>query len=420
MGQSRPAQLGIYLLLHVGYRNRVNPETVASYLTVKEALMPLPTDLDWTVHDVFDRGKAEFFHGRESILRTFHKECARAVKTNGGTTILIEGAPGAGKSAVLSECADRAARNGWFVATRMVPSAFSDVTQMRKQMGQLRYFQVKDSTFGFKALMGLTTISSVTRPVDALGKDGPPLLLVLDEAQYLRTLSARAIDDDARATAIETILLIHNGLLQRPLMLLAGGLGTTTKVFSDLGISRFGKRRRVELGSMKPEAERALLHDWMTLRAKAQGDPTPWIDAIMRETHGWPHHIMSYVDGVMEHLPDADGVMSSQRLQRVLASGREGCTEYYLERTDDFNAVELAALVGAFPSGQPGATTSYQTIMASLAAAFPARPSAHQQDIAARLFDRALEKGVLSKQGSQYVIPIPSMHSWLEREFGSH
>ena len=237
---------------------------------------------------------------------------------------------------------------------------------------------------------------------------------MLDEAQYLRSLSERPIADKTRETATETIQLIHNGLLGRPVMLLAGGLGTTTQVFRELGISRFGQQRRIELGSMEPKAERALLHDWLTIRGKAQGDPTPWIDAIMQETHGWPHHIMSYVGGVMAYLPAAKGVMSPKGLQQVLAAGRADCTEYYLQRTGAFRSKQLRALVRGLPGGQPVTHASDDDILASLTTAFP------QQGEAERLFDRALEKGVLSRQGTQYVIPIPSMHTWLEREYGSH
>ena len=72
--------------------------------------MTPPSDTCWTDQDVFDRGKAEFFHGRETIVRRFQKECDRALQTQGGTTLLIEGAPGAGKSALLHECFDWAAK----------------------------------------------------------------------------------------------------------------------------------------------------------------------------------------------------------------------------------------------------------------------------------------------------------------------
>ncbi len=32
--------------------------------------------------------------------------------------------------------------------------------------------------------------------------------------------------------------------------------------------------------------ERVVIQDWLQLEGRAKGDPTPWIDAIARETHG--------------------------------------------------------------------------------------------------------------------------------------
>ncbi len=55
---------------------------------------------------VEDRGKAKYFHGRKEILGNFKErlELVSAEKKY-GTTILIQAAPGAGKTALLMECA---------------------------------------------------------------------------------------------------------------------------------------------------------------------------------------------------------------------------------------------------------------------------------------------------------------------------
>ena len=53
----------------------------------------------------FDRGASKYFHGRRQILRDFRKLAERAIQAKSGTTFLIQGAPGAGKTALLAECA---------------------------------------------------------------------------------------------------------------------------------------------------------------------------------------------------------------------------------------------------------------------------------------------------------------------------
>ncbi len=55
-----------------------------------------------------DRGPAKYFHGRKQVLSDFNELMERAVQAKSGTTFLIQGAPGAGKSALLEECKNRA------------------------------------------------------------------------------------------------------------------------------------------------------------------------------------------------------------------------------------------------------------------------------------------------------------------------
>ena len=50
-----------------------------------------------------DRGPAKYFHGRREILSSFHELLLHANQNRGGTTFLIQGAPGAGKTALLAE-----------------------------------------------------------------------------------------------------------------------------------------------------------------------------------------------------------------------------------------------------------------------------------------------------------------------------
>lgn len=68
---------------------------------------------DWA-DDIDDRGKTEYFHGREEVLGAFRKRLQFTVDdSTKGTTFLIQAAPGAGKSALLYECARRAGKRGW-------------------------------------------------------------------------------------------------------------------------------------------------------------------------------------------------------------------------------------------------------------------------------------------------------------------
>ena len=60
-----------------------------------------------------DRGRALHFHGRDKIIAAFDKRCRICEVQQDGTTFLIQGAPGAGKTALLDVLMRRAKDSGW-------------------------------------------------------------------------------------------------------------------------------------------------------------------------------------------------------------------------------------------------------------------------------------------------------------------
>ncbi len=72
-----------------------------------------------------DRGPSPYFHGRETILRNFKNLLDRAHTSKTETTFLIQGASGAGKSALLYECEKMAKATDWKVSI-IAPTALYD------------------------------------------------------------------------------------------------------------------------------------------------------------------------------------------------------------------------------------------------------------------------------------------------------
>ena len=179
------------------------------------------------------------------------------------------------------------------------------------------------------------------------------MLLILDEAQTLGASSAPPADQTGAVT--EVLDEIHNGKLNRPVILLAAGLGTTVEAFGSLGISRFSATCLVELGALGKESDRAVIHDWLTKEGEAKGDPTAWIDAIARETHGWPQHIVSYARPALKQLVADNRIMTADGLNAVLEEGRDLRSSYYERRVDDFSRKQrhsLAKLIVNVPLGE--------------------------------------------------------------------
>ncbi len=350
----------------------------------------------------FDRGPAKYFHGRKEILRNFNELIENAVQAKSGTSFLIQGAPGAGKSALLAECEKLAGDQGWKTA-EIDPPALWDPEALRDFLG-LRKFPIRGRSLQLApkdiATAAITVDWSRKTILKMLGHGKQPLLLTLDEAQTLGITSAPPSD---QATTVTNVLkAIHNGKLNKPVILITAGLGTTIDVFEELGIPRFSGKCFVELGALSKEAERAVIHDWLTKEGKATKDPGPWIDGITQETHGWPQHILSYVEPALKQLVADNRAMTTEGLNAILEAGRAFRSRYYERRANGISRKQrrsLAKLIADIPLSEG---LDREDIMASLT-------QEYGPDEANKLFRKTLHRGILHRHEGIYTVPIPSM-----------
>ena len=365
-----------------------------------------------------DRGPAKYFHGRKKVLDDFNGLLQFASQSTRGTIFLIQGAPGAGKSALFYECEKHARAGKWEVVDIGVGSLW-DPYRLLGSLGLGEKYQPteKSTQFGSKSFLGRGYKSSRPLPsVQNILEDGnKPLLLILDEAQVLGKEGMPPTNH--RSDAVELLEVIHNGKLDRPVVLLTAGLGTTADAFGSLGISRFNRRCLVELGALEKEAEHAVIRDWLREDGGAKGDLAPWIDAISQETHGWPQHILSYMGLAVERLEADNGIMTTAGLDAVLHTGHELRSEYYEQRAHDFSRKQRCSLARMIESGPLGEGSDVgegldeEYILESLTREYG--PEKVEQ-----LFHRAIHHGILHKSRSRYVVPIPSMQDWLVYRYG--
>ncbi len=358
-----------------------------------------------------DRGPAKYFHGRKEIIRMFERALAHHKHEKGGTTFLIQGAPGAGKTALLDRIA-RDAYGKWHIA-HIEPDALWDTDWLMHALGRGDEYSISEltGTIALKAAKSDTKSVPVSKnPISVIQDWNVPLLLILDEAQTLGEANKPTGRD--RSIASNILKRIHNGRMGVPVILLAAGLGTAETAFNTLGVSRFYGGCLVRLGGLREWSTRAIIQDWLMLDGMAKGDPTPWIDAIAEQVHGWPHHIMSYVAPAIEYLESNNGRMTAEGLKFVLASGNKFKLEYYDERTHDIDEDRREALARSIIDVPPGGTTTRPAILDSL------KQDGLTQKEADVLFERALGQGVIDRrERGRYGIPIPSMRTWLVEEY---
>ena len=358
---------------------------------------------------VTDRGPAKYFHGRKEVLGKFGELLRRSDQENSGTTFVIQGAPGAGKTALLHECEKLARDRGWEIASLLFStSVFWNPVEAQRCLGSTgvlgitgRSLQISRDVLGKP---GGSTDRSRETILKILQSGKKPLLLPLDEAQILGI--THLFPADKIGTACDVLNAIHNGELGRPVIFIAAGLGTTVEAFGALGISRFAKHCLVELGVLDKEAERAVLHDWLTKDGEAKGDTTAWIDAIVQDTHGWPQHILVYVKPALDQLYADNGVMTAEGLNAVLSAGRASRTEYYCHRTGGFYGGGLGSIANSIADVPAGSRVDRAVIMSHLS-------QDYGHDEAERIFRQALHQGVLDERDDSFAAPIPSMHDWL-------
>ena len=134
----------------------------------------------------FDRGPAKYFHGRKRILHDFKELLVRAEQTKSGTTFLIQGAPGAGKTALLHEC-EKLARSAKWKTTNIDPTALWEPEILRHSLSRRRTPKVVSSSIriGSKDIVDaeLQVEWSQLTILRILQSTRKPLLLKLDEAQ---------------------------------------------------------------------------------------------------------------------------------------------------------------------------------------------------------------------------------------------
>ncbi len=163
----------------------------------------------------FDRGPTPHFRGRTSVLKNFRTFRKRAMRGKEGTTFIIHGAPGAGKTALLDQCEKRAEKDDWN-SVKLYPTALWNP-------GDLLHCLGKDRTqiTGLKGEVGVGAetlghanigfdVQRTTRTMMKILQDGKsPLLLILDEAQALGYKDV--VPSEMKGVVTSVLNKIHNG-----------------------------------------------------------------------------------------------------------------------------------------------------------------------------------------------------------------
>ncbi len=357
---------------------------------------------------MIERGPAKYFHGREKELKIFNQLLDTMVDSPIGSSFLIQGPPGVGKSALLEEYTQQARKKQWEVI-ELSNECLSDSKELFAKLTKKSKPKEFKKSFGldlkvFKMNLEKIPITETNALNEAL-IGSKPTLLWLDETQTLN-----AFLDHTDKTKITSFLTrYHNLKTKKGFILLLGGLSTTKEILRTFGISRFNTGCVRYLQRLEPDAEQSIIHDWLTKEIKTPSDTTTWIQEIIKRTDRWPRHIQSYCNALCEFL-EVGETLTNQRLKQVLKHGDDLKHTYYQQRCDGFHRKTrafIASTVKQLPE---------QFDMEELIALFSKTLSSEK---ASDLYQTVLSKGIvhMDQQGICSV-PIPSLRSFLIEEYG--
>ena len=347
-----------------------------------------------------DRASPTVFVGREDELDLLDVAVRGAQRNEGGHTVVIQGVPGAGKTALLNEYAGRllTTSDGAEKPVIPVPLLPGDInaapaTMVQAIDRQFREFEassewgrrVNQAVSGASPFMGHRNgggrhdnalFATFTRKnfndfrASARAPDSLPtaledyvafrfdrrestIVLLVDEAQSL--------SDTTRVR--EHLLKLHDGIKGRTQVLLACfGLANTANRLRELGLSRLATDHVRSIGALSnKDAKRAVTG---TLKA-AFGDfafndgphdgirREPWINAaaatILAESANFPHHLANGCHALAKIALD-EGIGDEPPVERLRDKCREHKREYYDARLQPW-AAHSTALAHAFGEG---------------------------------------------------------------------
>ena len=390
-----------------------------------------------------DRGeglqdRTPFFEGRDEPLQGFEDVIANVSEgIRAGQTLVVQGAPGAGKSALLEECVDRLVRRSsaeglLWVPVRVTADEFEDPMDIHRRIrGMLAEYtgdknlverrRIASSGFQIGAMIegsgGHISRSKTYEPGSPptykdlnaeLAKKYPEarILLLLDEAQNLTK----------KGETSKVVPALQQGGFGIPAVLACFGLSDTEETLMGLGLSRPGRERKFNLLPLSDDEVRASVQRAFGYFGEDTPVPDPWADEAVQASSGWPQHMKV---AVLEAIREASRAKKEKRdpvwpEQRISEAKRNYYSARLVVAGPEYGSLyaELARF-GEVPLEKEQIQSLYGSYVRSQRAKYP--------DYDPPAFNEFLRKtvhaGVLSDTSEGYVIPIPSFRNYIEDRF---
>ncbi len=409
---------------------------------------PLPEEVWLNQTDRAEVGRESFFCGRDCEYAVF-REAVKVLNSGrvGGGTMIFQGAPGAGKSALMQECIEAIKSHSTpmdpWVAVSIPPSSLgspSDVIQYlidaadaesqrllkldsdatartlksllalgKKMHGGLwkRGFQFAGFSVGGESKGGNRS-NSATR-AGLLFRNAAPLLrnvrvvVFVDEAQNVPVESAtRGVLD-----------CLHRDAQGIQLVAAFFGLSDTEEVLGNCGLSRLPSERIVNLDLLSmDDATWSLRRMLDAYYVGEDGEKSVWSTALAELSQGWAQHINRVGVAAGRIIRSNHGRVELHLLEKALQDGAKLKHDYYARRLAAGD--RFPALYKQIALAMSNRSTDFLSEEALSNIAAPTLEKA--QVPFDRFLNKTLHAGLLSPVADlphHYRFPIPSMRDYL-------
>ena len=413
---------------------------------------PLPLDDYLNRTDRAEVGRSAFFCGRDTEFEVFRNVAVRLKAGDiGGGTMICQGAPGAGKTALMLECMEAVRCHStpddpWVAVlcrpetlmspaavvmdlieavneesqrlAKIAPDALAQKFKKLVVMGGKLFEELSSRGFGV-AGFSVGGKSAAERIADGSTASAR---VFSNAASLLENFHHVIFVDEAQNTPVTdstrgVIDCLHNPPNNLSLVAAFFGLSDTQQVLRQCGLSRFADERVVNLEPLSMgdaiDSFRRLLDAYFTGDEKVRA---VWVNELAKLSQGWPQHINRIGVAAGRVIRTNEGHLEEHLIEQAVEKGIDRKNAYYLGRVEAGSnrawVYKQLALAAGKVAGELVDTLSYDEVDQLTENA----RTKNGESIDEFLIN-TLHAGLLAPvQGSpdRYKIPIPSLKDYLQ------
>ncbi len=332
-----------------------------------------------------------------------------------GVTLLFQGAPGAGKTSLLTKIRQDL---GIPCVELEVKDLSDPETVLEKARLALTMSRVPDGgkrvAETFEDLSIRLIGMDASKILKAFGKAVRGTIAVLiDEVQNL---------DRGNRQAVDCLRTLHEGKHGVPVLPILAGLGNSPDILARAGISRLDPPKGISVGLLTPEEAKESVGSFMEY-FKVKGDTGAWVEDVVRRSDLWPQHLHDGLRALAAELAKTDADIDRIDGERVKSLESGYRTDSYhgrLQSSEVRNAISLVAeLVDGIPErGMMRASVRKAILLKTRPSDDPDGEGYRVPDDTDGFLDHLIHKGILQEDGDMtYHCPIPSLRTFLKKAF---